>query len=130
MLTLDLDEKPGDPHERRMLTLDLDEKPGDPHLIQTVIVDGPLRRGQLNPERLHRRASGRRQQAHVVAGVGDMLLDDQAVLRVNRHLDIVADGHLAMGDHRACIRIGERDLPLATFLQLTEQRRTGLALFA
>ena len=57
-----------------------------------------------------------------------MLFDDQAVLRIDRHLRIVADGDLAVSDHRARIGIGERDLPFATFLELAEQRDARLAL--
>nr|WP_242120393.1 hypothetical protein [Sphingomonas sp. JXJ CY 53] len=59
-----------------------------------------------------------------------MLLDDQAVLRIDCHLRIVADGHLAMGDHRACIGIGERNLSFAAFLQLAHERCAGLTLLA
>ena len=70
------------------------------------------------------------QQTHVVAGVGDVLFDDQAVLRIDCHLRVVADGYLAMGDHRARIGIGKRDLPFAALLQLAKERRVGLTLLA
>jgi hypothetical protein len=40
-----------------------------------------------------------RQQAHVHDLVGDGLLDDHFVLRVDRNLDVVADANLCMGGH-------------------------------
>lgn len=84
----------------------------------------------LDAEQFLCSTGGGRQQAHVVARVRDVLLDDEAVLSIDCHLRVVADGHLAMGDHRARIGVGKRDLPFATLLQLTEQRRTDLTLLA
>ena len=50
-----------------------------------------------------------------------MLLNDQLVLGVGRHLRIVADTHLRIGGHRPAIRVSERDLALTRALQLLKQ---------
>jgi hypothetical protein len=56
-----------------------------------------------------------------------MLLDDELVLGIDRHLRIVADGRLAMRHHRARVGIGKRDLALAAGLQLVQHRLADLA---
>ncbi len=47
----------------------------------------------------------------------DLLLGDQLVLGVHGNLDVVADTNPAAGVHGTRIRIGQRDLLLATFRQ-------------
>jgi hypothetical protein len=65
----------------------------------------------LDPEYHFGGAGGGRQQSHVNAGAGDMLFEDQAMLCIDCHLRIVADGHLTMAEHSARIGIVKRDLP-------------------
>ena len=51
----------------------------------------------LDVQNLAGRFCGLRQQAHVHDLVGHHLLDEQLVLRVDRHLNVIADGDLGVG---------------------------------
>ena len=70
---------------------------------------------RLDPQDFAGRLRGLRQQAQVHDLVGHRLFDDQLVLRVDRHLNVVADADLRMRGHGAAVRIGQRDLVLAGF---------------
>ena len=70
------------------------------------------------------------QQAHVDDLIGHGLLDDHLVLRVDRDLDVVADGDLRMGGHRPAVGIGQRYLALAASLQFRQHRLVAAALLA
>ena len=50
--------------------------------------------------------------------VGNLLLDDQLVLRIDCDLGVVADGNPRVRRHRPTVGIGQRDLVLAGPLQL------------
>ena len=56
-------------------------------LVVTPVGDGV---DPLDAEHLFGGTGGWRQQAEVAAGIGDVLLDDQLVLGVERDLDVVA----------------------------------------
>lgn len=53
----------------------------------------------------------------VMADVGDFVRNDQVVPGIDRRLHVVADyaGAFAAGGHGACVRVGERDLPIRCF---------------
>lgn len=53
------------------------------------------------------RAGSGCEQTHVGRGVGDVLLDDELVLRIDRHLSIIADRGLLTRHHRARIGVGQ-----------------------
>jgi len=55
-----------------------------------------------------------------------MLFHDQLVLRINRHLRVVADRGLCMRDYCTCIRVGLRDLIFAAGVQLLQRRLLSL----
>src|SRR3984957_14824036 len=77
---------------------------------------------RLDAQDLTGRLRGLRQQAHVHDLVGHRLLDDQLVLRVDRHLNVIPDGDLGVGGHGAAVGIGQRDLVLAGSLELNQHR--------
>src|ERR1700729_2299555 len=85
---------------------------------------------RLDAQGLTGRLRGLRQQAHVHDLVGHRLLDDQLVLRVDRHLNVIPDGDLGVGGHGAAVRIGPRDLVLAGSLELSQHRLVAAALLA
>ena len=78
----------------------------------------------LDAENLLRRFGGLRQQTHVDDLVGDLLLDDQLVLGIDRNLHIVAHGNTRVRRHRPAVGIGQRDLVLSGPVQF---RQHGLA---
>ena len=84
----------------------------------------------LDVECLSRGPGGVRQQAHVGGSVGDVLFDDQLVLRIDRHLRVVADRGLLARDHRARIGVGQRNLALAAGGQLAQHCLLRLPLLA
>jgi hypothetical protein len=51
-------------------------------------------------------------------------------LRVDRHLNVVADADLSVGGHGAAVRIGQRDLVLAGSVELGQHRLVTAALFS
>jgi hypothetical protein len=42
--------------------------------------------------------------------VGDLLLNDQLMLRINGNLNVVADANTGMRRHRSAVGISQRDL--------------------
>ena len=70
------------------------------------------------------------QQTHIDNLIGDLLLDDQLVLRVDGDLHVVADRNMGMRRHRAAVGIGERDLALAGPIQLRQHGFVPLAPFS
>jgi hypothetical protein len=58
----------------------------------------------------------------VVAGVGDLVVDDELELVVDRALDIVANGVLLAFTQGASVGVGARELRLTAVLQLLELR--------
>jgi hypothetical protein len=50
--------------------------------------------------------------------VGDLLLNDQLVLGIDRDLHVVADRHMRVRRQRAAVGIGQRDLVLPGSIQL------------
>ena len=81
----------------------------------------------LDPENLLCRFGGLRQQTHVHDLVGDLLLDDQLVLGIDRDLHVVAHGNTRVRRHRPAVGVGERDLVLAGALQLRQHVLVALA---
>ena len=61
---------------------------------------------RLDPQDFAGRLGSFRQQAHVHDLVCHRLLDDQLVLRVDRHLNVVADADLRRRGHGAAVGIG------------------------
>ena len=49
---------------------------------------------------------------------GDLLLNDQLVLRINGNLNVVAHPNTGMRRHRSAVGISQRDLVLSRALQL------------
>jgi hypothetical protein len=66
----------------------------------------------------------------VAANIGDLVRDDQMVLGIDGHLDIVADdaGALAAGRHRPGVGIGQGDLSVRRSLDLLAHLLEGLHL--
>ena len=62
-------------------------------------------RDPLDSEKLFCRFGGLGQQTHIHNLVGDLLLDDQLVLRVDGDLHIVADGNMGMRRHRSAVAV-------------------------
>ena len=81
-------------------------------LAIVIAAVGPHRQ-RLDPQRLLRRVGHRMQLAGVVAVVDHLARDDQLVLRIDRHLHIVACHRLAALGQQPRIGIGPRQLRLA-----------------
>ena len=81
----------------------------------------------LDPERLHGRLRRGSQQSHVDHLAVDLLLDDQLVRCVDGELHVGAHAHLGHPRHGPTVGIGERDLLLASAVQLLQQRPVALA---
>ena len=59
--------------------------------------------------------------------IGDLLLDDQLVLRIDGDLHVVADRNVRMRRHRSAVGIGERDLALTGPIQFRQHVLVPLA---
>jgi hypothetical protein len=65
-----------------------------------------------------RRRRGLRQQTHVDNLVGDLLLDDQLVLGIDRDLNVIAHANTGVRRHRPAVGVGEGDLLLSGLIQM------------
>ena len=82
------------------------------YLVAVVIAAVGQHRELLASGRIQRLLPDRGQLRPIAADVGDLVRDDQMVLGIDGHLDIVADdtGALAAGRHRPGLGIGQGDL--------------------
>ena len=83
-----------------------------------------------NSEDFPRRLGGRLQQAHVDDLVRHFLFDDQLVLRINRDLNVVADGDAGVRRHGAAVGIGEGYLVFARAFEVLQHGVVFAALLA
>jgi len=79
----------------------------------------------LDAENLLRRRRGLRQQSHVDDLVGDLLLNDQLVLGIDRDLNVVAHGNMGVHRHGPAVRVGQRDLVFSGLIQLRQHLRAA-----
>ena len=89
-------------------------------------------RDPLHAENLLCRFGGLCQQTHIHNLVGDLLLDDQLVLGVDRDLHVVAHRNMRVRRHRSAVGVGERDLALpgrssSASMSLWRSRRSRIA---
>ena len=100
------------------------------HLVAVVIAAVGQHGDLLASGRIQRLLPHRGQLRPVGADVGDLVRDDQMVLGIDGHLDIVADdaGALAAGRHRPGVGIGQGDLVVGRCFDLPSHLLEGLHL--
>jgi hypothetical protein len=77
---------------------------------------------RIDPENVAGRVGGLHQQPHADDRVGDSLLNDHLVLRVDRDLRVLTCGDPCMRSHGGAVGIGQRDLVLAGPVKLSQHR--------
>ena len=100
------------------------------HLVAVVIAAVGQHREFLASGRIQRLLPHRGQLRPVAADIGDLVRDDQMVLGIDGHLNIVADdaGALAAGRHRPGVGIGQGNLFVGRGFDLSVHLLEGLHL--